>query len=472
MMRRVALTLGAVLIAAIMAGSVFGGQEEPHYLLFWRGPEQVSALLKSIGSQGDGRHILGFGQTCSTFEQEKQVPEQIRYAFAAARKYNMAVMLHFDFHVDWKNRPDLWNWFDPKKPSYNPANKKNVEWYGWDGPPSKVRYLNWGIPQRMAPPMCFTSKQIRQEWTRLVRDVITPTLRQEIATLKREGKEQLFAGVLVGSEPMFDNYLQPDPETAKMMLADSTPKGRLGYRSLIDRGFSKVHPPVRMEEALGTIIQETVGSWCKQFVDAGIPAVKLYPHVAPQVPASMTGAPISAAFNQWSRPGWTTYPVEMLKDSFEPLYRELKKHGNSEWAGVEANAWFRESVDWETYLGWHYNHGAVIVAINTGATGTELPARLEKSAFSPEAIAAYRKFLMGETLKETPAADRPGARLRRKMDALQAGFKAWQSSGRDPSKIAEEVTERLQPLLQDERYGEAEAVIDEGIKKLGVEAGQ
>lgn len=473
MMKRVALSLVAVLIAAAMAGPALGGQREPLYLLFWRGPEHVYDLLKSIGAQGDGRHLLGFGQACSTFEQEKQVPTQIRYAFATARKYNMAVMLHFDFHVDWRNRPDLWNWFDPKKPGYNPANKENVEWFGWDGPPSKVRYLNWGIPQRMAPAMCFTSKRIRREWTRLVRDVIAPTLRQEIAALRREGREQLFAGVLVGSEPMIDSYLQPDPETEKMMRADGTPKGRLGYRALMDRGFSKAHPPAHMAEELGAVVQETVGFWCRQFVDAGIPAAELYPHVAPQLPTETTVAPISAGFNRWSRPGWTTYPVGVLRDGFEPLYNELGKQGSPRWAGVEANAGIPGgSVDWETYLAWHYNHGAAIVAINTGATGTELPARLEKSAFCPEAITAYRKFLRGETLKETSAADRPEARLRRKMQALQAGFKAWQSSGRDPSKIAEEVTERLKPLLNDGRIGEAEAVIDEGIKQLGASAGQ
>lgn len=470
MMKRVAIMLGAVLIAAVMAGSAFGTQEEPRYLLFWGDLKQAPGLVNSIGTRGNERHVLGFGLPCPTMDVEKQIPEYIRQAFATARENNMAVMLHFDFNVAWESRSDLWNWFDPNKPGYNPANKQNVEWYGWDGPPSKVRYLNHGITKRMAPPVCFTSRQVRREWARLVRDVIAPNLRREIAALKRDGKEQLFAGVLAGSEPMIDNYMKPDPDTEKLMKADGTLKGRLGYRALMDRGYSKLHPPKQMTEALCSIVQETVAFWCQQFADAGIPIDKIYPHVAPQLPMEMTSAPVSAAFNRWSRPGWTTYPVGLLSDNFDPLYRELEKHGNPRWAGVEANAWFPGgSVDWETYLGWHYNHGAVIVGINIGATGTELPARLEKSAFSPEAIAAYRKFLLGETLKETPAADQPKAKLQRKMDALQAGFKAWLSSGRDPSKIAEEVTERLKPLLQDERYSEAEAVIDEGIKKLGIE---
>ena len=33
-------------------------------------------------------------------------------------------------------------------------------------------------------------------------------------------------------------------------------------------------------------------------------------------------------------------------------------------------------VDWETYLAWHYNHGCVLVGVNMGATGQDLPKRL------------------------------------------------------------------------------------------------
>jgi hypothetical protein len=203
-------------------------------------------------------------------------------------------------------------------------------------------------------------------------------------------------------------------------------------------------------------------------VEAGLPARKLYPHVAAPAPIEMTGAPIGAAFNAWSRPGWTTYPVDVLEESFELLYTALKRHGSPPWAGVEANAGFPgTAVDWETYLGWHYNHGAVIVAINTGATGTDLPARLEKSAFGAEALAAYRKFLAGRPLQETTVrADHPQIRLRRKMEALQAGFRKWQAAGRDPSPIARYVEERLPALLQANKMEEAEAVLDEALKRL------
>src|SRR5579862_3356713 len=193
--------------AGVRNGPSSDGSAAPRYLLFWRAPEQAPDLIKTLSEQGDGRtRLLGFGVPCATFVQEKQAPDTIHRAFTVARRYGLAVMLHFDFHVEWSNRPDLWNWFDPMKPGYNPDNQRNVEWFGWDGPPARARYLNWGEVQRMPPPMCFTSKMVRAEWTRLIRDVIAPPIKKELAVLKREGKGYLFAGILVGSEPTFDDY--------------------------------------------------------------------------------------------------------------------------------------------------------------------------------------------------------------------------------------------------------------------------
>lgn len=255
--------------------------EEPKYLIFWSAPEKAGELAEKIGMKGDGKtRLLGFGLPTSTYELEEQLPNRIRSAFAAALEHDMAVMMHFDFHLAWKNRADLWNWFDPDKPGYDPNNQYNVEWHGWDGPPNKARYLNWGVLERIAPNMCFTSEETRAEITRIVSEIIGPVLREEIAKLKAEGKEALFAGILVGSEPSVDDYSEPNPERTKMMEEDGVPAGPLGYRALLDRGFSADNPPDDFRQALAKIIQETIAFWCKQFVDAGIPAEKLYPHVA------------------------------------------------------------------------------------------------------------------------------------------------------------------------------------------------
>ncbi len=460
------LAFGAAL-AFLLA--TLAARSEPRYLLFWRSPEQAAELVRRIGTRGDGKtRLLGFGLPCSTFPLEQHIPQLVRSAFKAARDNDLAVMLHFDFHVDWQCRPDLWNWFDPQKPGFNPENRRNVEWFGWDGPPARVRYLNWGKAERMAPPMCYTSEAVRAEWRRLIRDVIVPAVKPELARLRREAKERLFAGILVGSEPTFDNYARTDPESAKLAAEDGTPLTQTGYRALLDRGFSKDKPPSDMGKALADIIQETVAYWCRQFVEAGIPRSKLYTHIPAGADEAMTCSPPRTAFNRWSRPGWSTYAVGSLEEGFAPLYAELRKHGNPPWGGVEANAGFlSRTVDWETYLAWHYNHGGVLVGINTGATGVELPDRLEKSAFSDEALATYRKWLAGGTLIEKPvSADRPENRLRDKMRLLQEGFAKWLAEGRDPSPIARDVERELTTLLQSGRVVEAEAVLDRALQRM------
>ncbi len=146
-------------------------------IIFWSAPEKAGELAEKIGMKGDGKtRLLGFGLPTATYELEEQLPGLIRSAFAAAREHDMAVMLHFDFHLAWKKRPDLWNWFDPNKPGYNPDNKYNVEWHGWDGPPNEVGYLNHGVLERRPPNMCFTSSSTRPEVTRIVSKIIGPVL--------------------------------------------------------------------------------------------------------------------------------------------------------------------------------------------------------------------------------------------------------------------------------------------------------
>jgi len=422
--------------------------EKPKYLIFWSEPEKAVELAERVGVKGDGKtRLLGFGLPNPTFEIEAQLPSRIRSAFATAREHDLAVMLHFDFHLAWKNRPDLWNWFDPDKPGYDPNNKYNVEWHGWDGPPNKVRYLNHGVLERQPPNMCLTSKRTRAEVTRIVSRVIGPVLREELAKLQAEGKRSLFAGVLVGLEPGIDDYSQPDSERTKMMKEDGVPAKPLGYRALLDRGFSAGHPPDDFRQALANVVQDTVAFWCQQFVEAGIPAEELYPHVAAPAPIEVMNAPIWTAFNPYSRPGWTTYAVGVLGQGFKPLYDELEQHGNPAWAGVEANAGMPGSVvDWETYLAWHYNHGCVLVGVNMGATGEDLPRRLWDSAFGKEAIAAYRKFLMGQPLVEKPfSRENPQLRIQSKMKRVRAGIERWQRSGKDPSAVGK-LMEGAQPL--------------------------
>src|SRR6185503_6020369 len=105
-------------------------------------------------------------------------------------------------------------------------------------------------------------------------------------------------------------------------------------------------------------------------------------------------------FGTHYNPGFSTYPQEGL---MQQLYNELDKHGNPAWASSEgANispATLTSGGSMETYLGWMFNHGAVLVTIFGWGVGSETnPFHL--AASSDDAIQAYQKFLRGETLIE------------------------------------------------------------------------
>jgi hypothetical protein len=162
--------------------------------------------------------------------------------------------------------------------------------------------------------------------------------------------------------------------------------------------------PADINRALADVNQKFTEFWDKQFVDAGVPCSKLYTHIAASSPQDdNNNAPIRIAFNPYARPGWTTYPIGTLANGFQPLYDQLATHGNPAWGGVEANVpafAISNAPSWETYLAWHYNHGAKLVGINVGAADPSIASNLSKGAFGDEAMAAYVKFLKGEKLME------------------------------------------------------------------------
>jgi hypothetical protein len=403
------------------------------YLNFWpplpTGMPDVSGirdLAARLGTAGDGKtRQLAVGGGIPIFANDASIVREIRLRFDIARRTNVAVHFNVDDHIGWDERPDLWNWYDPKKPGYNPDNRKNVEWYDWDGTPNKRRYLTPDGTPSQTPHMCYNSPMIQAEIARIISQVVGPELRRETNTLKQDGQEYLFAGITVGAEAGFDDYsivskllpqLPPhgDPvqmsvarmirQAAALMHEDNAPYSRLGYCSLTNAGYSKMNPPADINRALAEVNRKFIEFWDKQFVDAGIPCSRIYTHVAASsLQDEDNNAPIGIVFNPYARPGWTTYPQGTLANGFQRLYDELAKHGNPAWGGVEANnAAFANphAPSWEKYLAWHYNHGAKLVGINVGATDPSVMSKLSKGASGDEAMAAYAKFLRGEKLIE------------------------------------------------------------------------
>src|SRR3546814_13209056 len=78
---------------------------------------------------------------------------------AQSLQYEIPVLVQFDAVTFMDARPDLWNWWDPSRLGYDPANRENVEWTSWSPDDAvKLGWLNWGrqiglnpMPNLMSP---------------------------------------------------------------------------------------------------------------------------------------------------------------------------------------------------------------------------------------------------------------------------------------------------------------------------------
>jgi|SRR5450432_1391780 len=373
----------------------------------------VAEILKKVGATGDGtKRQLGFMSILPVWlwntgsgQNNASIDEFIKQAFEVAKKRNMAV--YFTLDSNYGTPPNISNWYDPSGPGYDPDNKNNVEWTDWEGTPTKARYSLQGSGAKLPPVMCYNSPKILSESAYLASKIVAPAILRGIDNLKSSGKEHLFAGITISMELSLDDYSvidKLDNNLANMMEKDGAVKGRLGYCALTNLGYSKSTPPADYADALAKVNQAYAAYWAEQLVKAGISKDKLYGHVAAGAEGAVlqyTNAPIWTAFNDYSRPGWTTYMVGPIAYNLDPLYEALADYGNPHWASTEASptSLTGRPLDPEAYLAWHYNYGATVVMINSGdpSSGGQV---VGKDIWSLKSVAAYKKFLSGERLEE------------------------------------------------------------------------
>ena len=389
-------------------GHLYGGQTQGFEKAIERTVEKIGKV-EDFKKRNWGFHLIipawRFDPQHSV-NKDADITRAVRGAFDLALRHNVAVHFTIETH-EWGNRPDLWNYSEKVKSGYDPKNKANVEWIDFDGTPHPHRYRDWGTAERMAPVICYNSPRVLREVSRLVNEVVAPPLRKGLEKLKKEGKEHLLSGITVGAEPSLPNYENIDkinPKIAKLMDKDKSPKARLGYNALANKGYSKDKPPEDFATALAQINKEYISYWSRKLFEAGIPTEKMYTHIAAGAGVigsemvEFTNAPIGIAFNDYSRPGWTTYPVGPLRNDFEALYKELERHGNPYWASTEASPTMgpsggKHTLTTKDYLARHFDYGATVIVFNTGATSKELSKSLTEGVWGQHAINAYRTFL-------------------------------------------------------------------------------
>lgn len=410
-----------------------GTTDEPQYLIFFpdsigeayqpnQDPQsridfRVGQFIDRFGTTGNGKHQLGFALILPVWGLDALMPGRmeaiIAAAFQVAAKRNIAVYFSISATYSWEARADLWNFYDLTLNGYSLANKNNVEWVDWAGHPlltrdgKSYRYsLNSGAAARLAPHMCYNSPLVLSEVSRFCK-IIGGAVTQGMQGLQTQGKEYLFAGITVSDEPTLDNYAaMVGPEFQSLidlMNEDGTPLVSLGYNALTNAGYSVGNPPKDFAKALADVNSAFITFWASELNRNGISTSKMYNHIpagAGEVGSALfnfANAPLDIAFNNFARPGWTTYAIGPISKNFNALYDLLKQHGASHWGSTEANPYefSGTKIDPYEYLRMHYDHGATVMVMNSGAA-PPLASTLYESLWNAQALEAHKRFLRGQ----------------------------------------------------------------------------
>jgi hypothetical protein len=410
----------------------------------------VRDVVNAIGTTVDVRHKLGFavGPLCFDMSDE-ETRRFIHDSFAVARENNVAVVFHVDDSMCWGQRKDLL------------AKPDNIETADWNQEPSTGRRADWGpTPTKFPPQMCFNSSAIVAAVSHRAR-LIGGEINQELAALKSQGKEHLFAGVIAGWETQIGRDFRTDSP--------------LGYRALSHRGFSRRIPPRDADLERAQIVKEFMELWANGLFAGGTPRDRIFCHIAftdqglrradatESFAVKVHFAPPEVAFSPAYRPGFSTYPEG---STFKEVHAVLAKHGSPGWISAEGvNAsptGMPGEPRMETYLGRMFNHGAVMVNVFAWGIGGEAMRDnfFRRATENSEALAAYRKFLRHEPLVERAPTGFSSEAFQAKLRRLQRELPGWvQRSGKQAQVMP--LTKKLDALLRDRKWLEADKVADE-----------
>jgi hypothetical protein len=426
----------------------------------------VEDIKRRIGTAGGPQTRLAVVLGPVSFDHaDAEVTSFIDLGFELALETGVAVGFHIDDSMFWTRRKDLWS--DPN----------NIEALDWEGTPCTGRRLDWqtslgGKPDSTPPQMCFNSKVIVREVQRRSA-LMGKAMQAGVKRLQERNRPELFAGVIAGWETMIGQ----DFETGKY----------LGFRALLNRGFSREHPPADIDLEREKVVREFTELWAKGFADAGLSERKIYSHIAP-TPRRVYNADkrettysvhshfatTEVSFGKYHQPGFSTYPVP---GRFEDLYEELEKHPHTGWASSEGTnlqlgaGAGQSGMSMETYLAKMFNHGVTLVNVYSWGIGGDANKNMSFRVVTEgeEALQAYRKALNGEPLIEGQITLTLQDRLPPKIHKIQNELPAWmqKAGNQDKAAAVTALMQKLQEQLKGKSFEEAEKTADSILKLMG-----
>lgn len=388
-MRHYRVTIALLLFALGVAGIA---QAEPHdplksgevprYVFFNRTdsasitPVPLTAeycrhVMQSIGVKGNASMRVGISVIFNILEDDgPQLGQALRDTLAVAESEEVPIHIILDGENWWRTRLDLWNWWNPKWPGYDPRNRENVEWTDWDPEHAvKVCWRNWGVQFRVCPQPNIASPKFLEEHVKRY-DILIPIIRRWYDSLPKDRK-YLFGGVRVGWEASigWNYYYYPDgnrlfeenpgPPLASIpgpgdLMFKTDPSyasgstdwhcgvAKLGYAAATSSGLRH-----EGEITLGDHerLVHTYLEWmAKQVVKRGIPAHLVFVHQGGNAPGDDAHYGYGVAINRYSIPGYSFYYDDGPR--LDGLKRALNANKRQQWMAAEYGIRTTGSQDW------------------------------------------------------------------------------------------------------------------------------
>lgn len=305
--------------------------------------------LDAIQETGHPERRLGLAFILSYFHGPTDLVEQsLRRLLALSEKHDTPVLLALDGENWWGDRPDLWNWFDKNRPGFDPANRENVEWTGWEPETAvKIGWRNWGRQIRVLPQPNLASPRFR-EASRVPLTRLAKVIKTWGDRLPRE-RRYLYPGIKVGWEaslginafyyPDGNRYLEvspnddsKDPKQGLDMRKDfAGGLVPLGYAALTSKGW-KHKGPVTLsdQERITADYLEFLSGACRR---AGLPRTEVFTHAGGQYAPWELHYSHRVAINRNAIPGWSLYGH--IPDKAGDLGESMTRAKIDEWCAAE-----------------------------------------------------------------------------------------------------------------------------------------
>ena len=376
----------------------------------------------------------GFATGPLSIEQgDQDLADSIKTAFDVALEKNVALALHLDISHYWRFAKGA----DGVLLAKGTGTSDVREWKDWkgtiaDGDP-------WDSIGTLMPSMCFECAPVKAMVDQKTRDVIAPAVKAGIGRLQAAGKQDLFAGIIVGWE--------------------AGSMSTYAYHSLSLKGKGPSTSKADLNLAQQQILHDYLERWAKGLNDAGVPKENIYTHISGIAEWHSDQSNLWwESFNPYSRAGFSIYANS--SHEFDSVWAQAKKQ-NAPWAEVEGtNAMITgkpSPINWETYLGHIFNHGGTLANIFAGFL-PQPAGSYTASTEGAEAVAAYKKFLRGETLVETAPAG--GESLGDKVQRAQREFQAWGPTHKSQAPAVQKLFEELTAEMQANDMTAAEKTVD------------